>query len=36
MGLVALLQDSDSIKTIKKYVNIAKQRQSSTDSAAER
>lgn len=36
MGLVALLQDSDSIRTIKKYVNIAKQRQSSADSAAER
>ena len=35
-GLISLLQDSASIKTIKKYVSIAKQRQSSANSSAER
>ena len=35
-GLIALLQDSDSIRTIKKYIDIAKQHQSSADSSLER
>ena len=36
MGLVALLQDTASIDTIKKYVSIAKQRQSSDNFSSEK